>query len=698
MGKFFSKETKVDSQRRALCKGAIVGLAGVRDVEDQILDVFMSWDKNGDGKLSLDELMSILTALDLEVSESDVRKLVQEEDPSDKRGIDFHMFVRWLFQAPNLRLYFDAIRDIQYRMAGRLKAEKNPTEAIVARIRLDAKCEADKILPPLIEKTFDWHDKMNDNKLDRGESILFFTNYVELLIDHMHSLEFCSQVSLDFSPESFELVGGILEVLICRKRDAFYENMDARHKAGFAVVDVNKDGEIQKSELLQALLPGSQKHNELMNALDLLVTADDVKTEMAKLSPLGAKVLYVVVPISNPVGFNARKTHFLRCVKELGRTRARLADVLTNGDSAAVQLRIILSELAYDDEPFASDEIDESVGVTSVHKRRVSRDDAMWSKENLINIAFQRLPPDAKYIAWLDGDILFDSDDWVARTVMALDGQSTGGFVQLFEEADLLGPEEEVLWTTTGFAKQSCMGKEMTTVKNTDRDYWHPGFAWASTREVLKNINGLPERTLGGADRHIAMALLGRVAETVPDGIHAAYRNHILDMECIMSSSGYGLSYTEGSRIRHLWHGSYSNRLYCDRWKILKRSQFNPAVDMQKRTDDVLVWSRRAPAKLRRHVYKYFKQRDEDSMTLEPSSEQGGIERVFSEESSNEDTDVQKCTGDEAGDVQNYEGDEAGNEANCATEEAGEERECESQEQSVNHALSRELSALCGYA
>ena len=42
-----------------------------------------------------------------------------------------------------------------------------------------------------------------------------------------------------------------------------------------------------------------------------------------------------------------------------------------------------------------------------------------WTKENLLNIGVQRVP-EAKYIAWIDSDIIFRRKDWAVATLNAL--------------------------------------------------------------------------------------------------------------------------------------------------------------------------------------------------------------------------------------------------------------------------------------
>src|SRR5262245_59404245 len=47
--------------------------------------------------------------------------------------------------------------------------------------------------------------------------------------------------------------------------------------------------------------------------------------------------------------------------------------------------------------------------------------DVMWQKERLLNIALKWLPDRCEKVAWLDCDVVFESDDWVKEAERALD-------------------------------------------------------------------------------------------------------------------------------------------------------------------------------------------------------------------------------------------------------------------------------------
>lgn len=55
----------------------------------------------------------------------------------------------------------------------------------------------------------------------------------------------------------------------------------------------------------------------------------------------------------------------------------------------------------------------------------------MWQKERLLNIALAALPGECDSVAWLDCDVIFDSNDWPERARQAL---KSFAIVQLYSE------------------------------------------------------------------------------------------------------------------------------------------------------------------------------------------------------------------------------------------------------------------------
>ena len=97
--------------------------------------------------------------------------------------------------------------------------------------------------------------------------------------------------------------------------------------------------------------------------------------------------LWGVITHFNPVGYRGKIENLRRCVE-----RAR-----------AQGLRVMVVELAFDDDPF---QVPEEL-CEHVERRRTHT--VLWQKERLLNIGLSQLPASCDKVAWIDGDVLFES-------------------------------------------------------------------------------------------------------------------------------------------------------------------------------------------------------------------------------------------------------------------------------------------------
>jgi hypothetical protein len=70
----------------------------------------------------------------------------------------------------------------------------------------------------------------------------------------------------------------------------------------------------------------------------------------------------------------------------------------------------VVVELAFGDAPF---ELRPEDGDRVIQLRASA---VLWQKERLLSIAREHLPPECDKVVWLDADVLFENDGWVART------------------------------------------------------------------------------------------------------------------------------------------------------------------------------------------------------------------------------------------------------------------------------------------
>ncbi len=302
-----------------------------------------------------------------------------------------------------------------------------------------------------------------------------------------------------------------------------------------------------------------------------------------------ADLLHVVTAVANPQRWSSR----VRLYRDFER------HMLQSG----VDLTVV--ECAYGDRPF------ELAGRRGVRHIPVRAKSMAWIKENLLNIGIARLPDSAKYIAWIDADIVFRRTDWAAETVHALQFYD---LVQPWSDCYDLGPHGEHLQLHRSFCRQWRDNKPISKPYCT---FAHPGYAWAATRQALEWLGGLIDTAaLGAADHHMALALVGRVESSVPAILGQGYRRPLLAWQSRAQRHVAGNIGALDGTIEHFWHGAKKLRRYVERWDILGAHQFDPDTDLRRNTHGVLELLGNKPD-LRRAVQTYFRQRDEDSNSME---------------------------------------------------------------------------------
>ncbi len=302
-----------------------------------------------------------------------------------------------------------------------------------------------------------------------------------------------------------------------------------------------------------------------------------------------ADLLHVVTAIANPIRWESR----IRLYREFER------HMLASG------VHLTTVECAYGDRPF------ELAGDPRVNHVAVRARSLVWTKENLLNIGISRLPQDWKYVAWIDADIAFRRADWAAETVHALQQYD---IVQPWTDCYDLGPRDEHLQAHRSFCKQWM---EQQPVGPGPYRFAHPGYAWASTRAALEHLGGLIETAaLGAADHHMALALAGKMEQSLPGGIEPGYVRPIAQWQARATAHiGGNIGCIPGT-IEHSWHGAKTRRRYVDRWQVLIRHRFDPFTDLKRNVWGVLELAGNKPG-LRRDIDAYMRGRDEDGNTME---------------------------------------------------------------------------------
>ena len=309
-------------------------------------------------------------------------------------------------------------------------------------------------------------------------------------------------------------------------------------------------------------------------------------------------ILHVITPVFNPVRYHSRYNLYRDYMNRMERYR---------------NIHVVTVELAFGDRAF---EVTEAGNPDHVQLRT---EDEIWYKENMINVAMGRLPRDWAYVAWIDGDVEFVNPQWATETVHQLQHHH---LVQIFQDAIDLGPAGNIVERHAGFAQQYVSGAPRI-LNGSERQYyggygnypfWHPGFAWAATREAIDSMGGLLDwPILGSADHHMALAWIGEVDRSVPKEIEPAYLDDLLIYQGRCERMiRRDIGFVPGTLLHH-WHGKKKDRRYVDRWKILIDNNFDPRKDL--RRDHQGLWLLDPDrVKLRDEIRAYMRARNEDSI------------------------------------------------------------------------------------
>lgn len=260
--------------------------------------------------------------------------------------------------------------------------------------------------------------------------------------------------------------------------------------------------------------------------------------------------------------------------------------------------------------------------------------DVLWQKERLINLALDELPQSCDLVAWIDADILFARDDWMAETAARL--RSDACILQLYSRfTDLpagVPPEDAAALdlppTGSSFAALAATKEhdhelfdapwgisEPKTINGvaTIKRMRSSGFAWAARRDLLERHALYDACIVGCGDRAIACAAYGRASTSSQCSwiVNERQRAHFLRWaEPFSRDVGGRIGFVEG-HVFHLWHGDLIDRRYRERYHDPVVADFDPDHDIRVDAQGCWRWNSDKPA-LHDFVRGYFSLRRED--------------------------------------------------------------------------------------
>lgn len=263
-------------------------------------------------------------------------------------------------------------------------------------------------------------------------------------------------------------------------------------------------------------------------------------------------------------------------------------------------IRLYIVELAYGNQEF------QVTNSKNPQHLQLRTNNALWHKENMINIAIRRLlPPDWKAVAWIDGDIEFDNPNWADDTLKVL---TSCDIIQLFSVCFDLDNNNIPMDIWQSFCYKYVHNEPYTIKKNIN--YSHPGYAWACTRKFYDKIGGLYDKSiLGSGDYIITQAILGKTAH-INDKL-IGFKTEL--EEYIKSFTDCRVGYIP-CNIRHYYHGAKCDRKYSERNQILINYNFNPKEHLVYDVDTGLITPTSSMSKsFLEDILQYFIERKEDN-------------------------------------------------------------------------------------
>lgn len=235
-------------------------------------------------------------------------------------------------------------------------------------------------------------------------------------------------------------------------------------------------------------------------------------------------------------------------------------------------------------------QLQETQFITRVHTKNL-----LWHKESLLNKIIKDLPPEYRYVFWVDADVIFENKNWLVDGVQEL---HKNNIIQPFDYCvHLEKGEEEPSMAAYSYINQimyfmnDAGGYKMSVLDKTrhenvwrsfcsnyakqkliaiDENYdvhGHVGFAWGARREVLDQVPLYDKALIGGADHIMAHAAAGHIphkciTKSFTDDIDNINRWSKMFFLSVRGKIGY----VPGT-LFHIWHGDIKKREYLNRIK-----------------------------------------------------------------------------------------------------------------------------------
>ncbi len=245
----------------------------------------------------------------------------------------------------------------------------------------------------------------------------------------------------------------------------------------------------------------------------------------------------------------------------------------------------------------------------------------MWQKERLLNLGLQALPETCRKVAWLDCDIVFGSDDWVAEAERRLD------------DIALLQPFRQVRYVARDGIPDTFRSEDAEFVSDFHRATFRLGCAgcdlddeparpaesarsrpgMGGSARVLDRHGLYDACVIGGGDRAMVVAADGAPAVFAESrSMHDAFTQTLHGMGGILSTPRCGPRVASSTATSSTFGtASLRDRAYANRHESFSRFDFDPTSDIAMADNGTWRWNS-DKAEMHAYVRNYLLSRKED--------------------------------------------------------------------------------------
>lgn len=249
----------------------------------------------------------------------------------------------------------------------------------------------------------------------------------------------------------------------------------------------------------------------------------------------------------------------------------------------------------------------------------------LWHKERLLNIALQNLPHSCDVVAWLDCDVVFESDKWVDTGLRAL-SRRRDSLIQPFDrlidlQAQQLPITPAPIVEALGVSGRSSVAALLesgqassTAVCGSGTSLglgYSAGHAWMAERTTIER-HGFYDASIIGSGNKLMLAAACGHAQAASDAYYhsPAQASHYLQWAARFHDDVRSVGGSKAT-LFHLWHGDINLRRYGSRHREFAQFSFDPYVDLTSTPDGCWRWNSDKP-QMHAYLQDYLASRRED--------------------------------------------------------------------------------------